>query len=178
VLDGCRVGHPRKCSWSVSVDRFEKVVLILSKWLNWFAGVAMVFMLLLIVVDVIGAKVFHSPIPGSIELTAFLSVVVISFAVAETQVMRGHIEVEFLVSRLPKVVQRAVACIIYPLAILLFALIAWKSFDFGYSLQSSGEVSMTQRLPFYPLLYGIAFSAIVVCLVLVVQYIKALNSER
>lgn len=135
-------------------------------------------MLLLVIVDVIGGKVFHRPIPGGIELTAFLSVVVISFAIAETQVMRGHIEVEFLVSRLPKVAQRAVACIIYPLAILLFALIAWESFDFGYSLQFSGEVSMTQRLPFYPLLYGIAFSASVVCLVLVVQYIKALNSER
>lgn len=160
------------------MGKFEKVVSALSKWLNWAAGVALVAMLVLVVVDVVGAKVFRSPISGGIELVVFLNVVVIGFAIAQTQIVRGHIEVEFLLSRLPKLAQMAIASIIYPLAVLLFALIAWKSVEFGYSLQSSGEVSMTQRLPFYPLLYGVALSAIVVCLVLVVQYINTLKSGK
>lgn len=160
------------------MSKFETIVRVLSRWLNYCAGVALILMLVLVTADVIGAKVFRSPIPGGIELTAFLGVVVIGFAIAETQVMRGHIEVEFLVSRLPKMGQRIVASIIYPLSILLFGFLAWKSFDFGCGLQSSGEVSMTQRLPFYPLLYSITLSSIVVCLVLVVQYINALNSKK
>lgn len=158
--------------------KFEAVACALSRWLNHCAGAALVLMLILVVADVVGAKVFRSPIPGGIELTAFLGVIVVGFAVAETQAMHGHIEVEFLVARLPKMGQKVVASIIYPLSILLFSLIAWKSFDFGRSLQSSGEVSMTQRLPFYPLLYGVALSAVVVCLVLIMQYINALNSKK
>lgn len=160
------------------MNRFETVVRVLSRWLNYCAGVALTLMLVLVIADVVGAKVFRSPIPGGIELTAFLGVVVIGFAVAETQVMRGHIEVEFLVSRLPKMGQRVVASIIYPSSVLLFGFLAWKCFDFGYSLQSRGEVSMTQGVPFYPLLYGLALSSIVVCLVLVVQYINVLNSKK
>ena len=158
--------------------KFEVVTRALSRWLNYCAGAALVLMLVLVIIDVISAKVFRNPVPGGIELVAFLGVVVIGFAIAETQVTRGHIEVEFLVSRLPKVGRRVVASIIYPLSILLFGLIAWRSLDFGYSLQSSGEVSMTQRLPFYPLLYGIALSAIVVCLVLIMQYLDAMNSKK
>ncbi len=160
------------------MDKFETVVRALSRWLNYCAGAALVLMLVLVVIDVVSAKMFHDPIPGGIEITAFLGVVVIGFAIAETQATRGHIEVEFLVSRLSKVWQRVVASIIYPLGILLFGLIAWRSVDFGYSLQSSGEVSMTERLPFYPLLYGVALSAVVVCLVLIVQYLDALNSKK
>jgi TRAP-type C4-dicarboxylate transport system permease small subunit len=158
--------------------RFERAVLVLSKWLNYFAGAALVLMLTLVIADVVGAKVFHTPLPGGIELTAFLGVIVIGFAIAQTQVMRRHIEVEFLVLRLPRTAQRAIASTIYPLAILLFALIAWKSFEFGRTVQSSGEVSMTQGLPFYPLLYGTAFSAVVVCLVLIVQYISDLRTKK
>ncbi len=160
------------------MNKFEKVVRALSKWLNYFAEAALVLMLALVVIDVVGTKVFRNPLPGGMELVAFLGVVVIGFAIAETQIMRGHIEVEVLVSRMPKMGQRVVASIIYPLSILLFGLLAWKSFDFGYSLQSSGEVSMTQRLPFYPLLYCITLSAAVVCLVLIVQYVNALTSRK
>jgi hypothetical protein len=51
--------------------------------------------------------------------------------------------------------------------------LAWKSYDFGHILQVSGEVSMTQGIPFYPFIYGIAFCCISVFLVLLAQLLKA-----
>ena len=163
---------------SGKIDKFERFVNSLSNWLNWVAGAALVTMLALIVADIIGAKVFKWPIPGGIEMVGFLGVLVIAFAIAHTQILRGHIEVEFLVMRLPQTAQRAIAGTVYLLGMALFALLAWRSYDFARMLQVKGEVSMTQEIPFYPLVYGIALCSISVFLVLLVQCIRAVTKMK
>jgi hypothetical protein len=50
---------------------------------------------------------------------------------------------------------------------ILFALIAWRSVLYANTLRATGEVSLTLQLPFYPFIYGIGFSALAVCLVLI-----------
>jgi len=160
------------------IDRLERFVRSLSGWLNWVAGVALVAMLALIVADIIGAKLFKWPIPGGIEMVGFLGVVVIAFAIAHTQVVRGHIEVEFLVTRLPKKAQGIVAGLVQFLGMALFGLLAWRSYDFAHTLQVKGEVSMTQEIPFYPFVYGIAICSVAAFLVLLVQYITAVTKVK
>lgn len=160
------------------IDRLERFVRSLSGWLNWVAGVALVAMLALIVGDIIGAKLFKWPIPGGIEMVGFLGVVVIAFAIAHTQVVRGHIEVEFLMTRLPKKAQGIVAGLVQFLGMALFGLLAWRSYDFAHTLQVKGEVSMTQEIPFYPFVYGIAICSVAAFLVLLVQYITAVTKVK
>jgi len=160
------------------IDRLERFVRSLSNWLNWVAGVALVAMLALIVADIIGAKLFKWPIPGGIEMVGFLGVVVIAFAIAHTQVVRGHIEVEFLVTRLPKKAQGILAGLVQFLGMALFGLLAWRSYDFAHTLQVKGEVSMTQEIPFYPFVYGIAICSVAAFLVLLVQYITAVTKVK
>ena len=135
-------------------------------------------MLGLIVADIVGAKLFKWPIPGGIEMVGFLGVTVIAFAIAQTQVLRGHIEVEFLMTRLPDTVQRIIAGLVYLLGMALFALLAWRSYDFAHTLQVKGEVSMTQQIPFYPFVYGVAFCSVAVLLVLLVQLVRALTRVK
>jgi TRAP-type C4-dicarboxylate transport system permease small subunit len=161
---------------SGKIASFEKFAHTFSNWLNWIAGAGMVAMLGLIVADIIAAKAFKWPIPGGIEMVGFLGVVVIAFSIAHTQVLRGHIEVEFLTTRLPQTAQKVIASIVCFFGMALFALLAWKSFDYGYSLQISGEVSMTQEIPFYPFIYGIALCCISVFLVLLAQLLRTVKT--
>jgi len=156
-----------------TIERIERFTNFISKWLNWVAGIGLVVMLGLIVADVIGIKLFSNPIPGAIEIIAFLGVVVTAFAIAYTHVMRGHIKVEFLVIRLPARVQAIIASLVFVLGIILFALLAWRSYEYGRVLQTTGEVSMTQGIPFYPFVYALAFCCIPVCLVLLVELLKS-----
>ncbi len=155
------------------IERLERFAESFSKWLNWVAGAGLVAMLGLVVADVIGIKVFSNPIPGAIEIVAFLGVVVTAFAIAYTYILRGHIKVEFLIMRLPERAQAIIASFVLLLGALLFALLAWRSFEFGRVLQSTGEVSMTQGIPFYPFVHAIAFCCIPVCLILLVEMIKS-----
>ena len=156
-----------------TIERLEKFTNSFSKWLNWVAGMGLVGMLGLIIADIIGIKLFKNPIPGAIEIIAFLGVVVTAFAIAYTQILRGHIRVEFVVMRFPMRVQAVIHAFVCLLGVVLFALLAWRSYEFGRVLQVTGEVSMTQRIPFYPFVHALAFCCIPVCLVLLVELIKS-----
>jgi len=160
---------------SGKIDRLEKFASSVSNWLNWVAGAGLVAMISLIVADIIGIKFFNWPVPGAIEMVGFLGVVVTAFAIAYTQVLRGHIQVEFFVMRLPRRAQASVTAFVSLLGVTLFALLAWRSYDFALVLQNTGEVSMTQRIPFYPFVHAIAFCCIPVCLVLLVEFLKSVT---
>ena len=155
-----------------AIERLEKFTSSLSRWLNWIAGIGLVGMLGLTVADVIGIKLLKNPIPGAIEIVALLGVVVTAFAIAYTYVLRGHIQVEFFVMRLPGRVKTIIASVVTLLGLILFALLAWRSYEYGRVLQTTGEVSMTQGIPFYPFVHGMAFCCIPVCLLLLVEFIK------
>jgi TRAP-type C4-dicarboxylate transport system permease small subunit len=156
------------------IQSLEKWVNKLSQWLNWIAGGGLVVMLLLVIADIVGIKIFSSPIPGAIEFVALLGVVVIGFAVAYTQVLHGHIRVDFIVMKFPPRLTAIVDVLMLILGMAFFILLSWRSFDYAHVLQSSGEVSMTQRIPFYPFVYGLGVCFGVTFLVLLVEFIKSL----
>jgi len=155
--------------------QFEKIVLLISKWFNWIAGAGLTVMLLLVVGDIIGIKVFSNPIPGGIEMVAFMNVVGIGFAIAYTQALRGHIQVDFLVLKLPPLPRAALEAFTSFIGMGFFVVLAWRSFDYARALQISGEVSMTQRIPFYPFVFGLALCYLLTFLVLTLDFIKAIK---
>jgi len=156
------------------IDRLGKIADKLGRWVSWVAGLGVVSMLALTVADVIGIKIFKSPIPGAIEIVAFLGVVITAFSIAYTQSQHAHIQVEFFVPHLPGRLRAGVAAFTSLLGIILFALLCWQSIEYGLSLMASGEVSMPSRIPFYPFVYAIAFCCIPICLILLVEFLKSI----
>lgn len=157
-----------------TIIHIEKYVNLLSKWLYWIAGAGLIAMLGLVIGDIIGIKALAHPIPGGIEVTALLGAVVIGFAIAYVQVLHGHIQVDFFIMKLPPRPRAVVDAIMLFFGIVFFIVLTWRSLDYGRILQVSGEVSMTQKIPFYPFVYGLAFSYFVTTLVLLVEFIKSI----
>lgn len=145
--------------------------------MDLIAGFALALMVVIVVADICGNKFFKTPVPGGIELVSLLSVIAIAFAIARTQLEHGHIEVEMLVTKFPKTVQKVISVIVYLFCITLFIILAVRSFKYGISLQSSGEVTMTMGLPFYPFVWALGVSAIVVTLVLIMQLFQKLREK-
>ena len=154
------------------IERLDKWAKSISNWIVWIGGAGVILMLALTVADIIGVKIFKTPVPGAIEIVAFLGVIITAFGMAYTQAQHGNIQVEFFVTRLPKRARAACGIFTSLLGLILFALLAWQSVRYGINLQQSGEVSMTSRIPFYPFVYAIAFCCIPVCFVLLVEMIK------
>jgi len=150
---------------------FEKLIHDLSKKMYWIAGAAIVAMVFLTCADVV-LRFFRKPIPGTYELVSFLGAVAVSFAMAHTSIEKGHVSVSFVVSHFPPKVQRLIECITSCFGLFIFGFIAWQSIMYANDLHTAHEVSLTLELPFYPFIYGIGFSAGVVCLLLLSDVIK------
>ena len=155
------------------MNLFERISRNLAGKLFWVAGAAIVGMMLLTCADVL-LRYFRKPIPGTYELVCFLGAAAVAFAMAHTSVERGHVSVSFVVELFPVKTQRIIESITTCFGLFLCGLIAWQSAAYANELRLSGEVSMTLELPFYPFVFGIGFSAAVVCLILLSDLLNTL----
>ena len=150
-----------------------------------FSGAAIVVMMLLTTVDValrlfvtFQARydwtflTFLKPIPGVYELVCFLGSVAAAFAMAHTSLESGHVSVSILMRKFSLKTQLIIKIVTGLLSFVLFAVISWQSVMYARSIKEWGEVSMTLQLPFYPFVYGVAFSAAAVCLVLILKIVN------
>ena len=158
---------------------FQKHSLLLARRLDMVAAVAIFAMMALTCVDVFLRYFFRKPITGTYEIVALLGAVAVSFAMAHTLAKKGHVAVSLIVQMFPKRLQGIVESFISIFGIILFGLITWQSILYGIDCQKAGEVSMTlEWLPFYPIIYGVALGAAVVCLVLIVDLANALANVK
>jgi TRAP-type C4-dicarboxylate transport system permease small subunit len=153
---------------------FKRNFVSLARRLDLIAAIAVFAMMSLTCVDVFLRYFFRMPIPGTYEIVALLGAVAVSFAMAHTLAERGHVAVSLVVQLFPKRLQGIIECMISIFGIILFGLIAWQSVLYGMDCQRAGEVSLTLELPFYPIIYGVALGAGVVCLVLLVDLADAI----
>ena len=156
------------------IERLERIANSTSSLFNWVAGAGLVAMVALAVADIIGIKFFKSPIKGGIEIVAFLGVVVAAFAMAYTYVVKGHIRIDFVTMRLPQRAQDIISAFTALLGIALFIILGWQSIVFAGVLIRTGEVSMTQGIPYYPFVYGIALCCVPLVLRLAIDFVMSI----
>jgi len=152
------------------MNGFLKTVTQISRFLNIIAGLSLISLMLLTIIDVI-LRGFYRPIAGTYELVALLGALAIGLSLPQTALLRGHIYVDFLIAKFSRTVRNLFNIATRCLVILLFLLIGWNLFLFGWDLQKSGEVSLTLQIPFYPVAYGIGLSCFVQCLATVCDII-------
>jgi TRAP-type C4-dicarboxylate transport system permease small subunit len=143
----------------------------ISRFLNVIAGVSLSFLMCLTIGDVI-LRIFKKPIVGTYELVAFSGAVVIGFSLPFTSWARGHVYVDFLISKFSQRARNIINVVTRCLVIWLFLMIGWNLIDYGMDLRKSGEVSLTLRIPFYPVAYGIGICCFFQCLVFLCDILK------
>ena len=141
---------------------------------EWVGLLAFVFMMLLTTVDVIGAKLFLKPVPGSLDLMMIAQLIAMGFALSASYITNRHVQVEFFVPLMPRLVRRITAFLIQGLVVVLFIIMTWQLFVYGHDLKMYGEVSSTVRIPLYPFTYAAATAFVPVCLVALVKWIQTL----
>lgn len=121
------------------------------------AGVILVFSMLLIVVN--GAiRTFTVPFGATIEVVSWCAAIVTVFSLGATQISKGHVSIDLLTNKFPKIVQRILDIIFTIISILFFSLAAYQMYKYGMSLK--GTLSSTLRIEYWPLLMVVAFGFI------------------
>jgi len=157
--------------WLNPLDKFTRSS---SLYLEWVGVIGLLLMFLVNFIDVVGAKLFLFPLPGSVEIISFSQILAIAPAIAFTLILGRHIRVEFVLTRFPKRIRAIIGSITSFLGLVMFVLILWQSYLYGESLQKAGEIGSTSHIPFYPFAFLIAFCSIPVCLIFLVEFLKSL----
>jgi len=156
-------------------QRVSNLVYPVCKYLDYVAWIAVIAMMLLTVANVIATKVFNTNILGSIEITELLMVICVFFSIANTEVDEGHISVDLLVKKLKPKKQAILLVVTQGLCAVLFACISWSSLVHAIEKQEMGEVTMDLLLPLYPYAYVTALGCFLLCLVLIIKTIIAID---
>jgi len=147
-----------------------------SKVLNFIAGIALTFMMLLTVADVLLRAGGH-PIIGTFEIVALLLALVIGFGIPQVSLDRGHVYMDLLLGKLSKRGKNVMNTSTRVLCLILFAFLGYNLFNVGARFHASGEVSATIKIPFYPVAYGVAVCCLLECCVFIFDIVRIWRGE-
>jgi TRAP-type C4-dicarboxylate transport system permease small subunit len=122
----------------------QKLPLIISSF-------SLLIMMLVVVVHVIGRNFFSSPLYGGVEIISLSGVILISFALGYTQLQKGHIVVEVLVSRLPGSLRTPFAIFARVVSLITVSLLVWGGIDYFWdAIIKPGSYTLVLHLPSAP----------------------------
>ena len=143
----------------------------IAKILNIIAGTALTFMMLLTVADVL-MRAGGRPILGTYELVSFSLAVVIGFSIPQVSLDRGHVYMEFILEMLSARNRAIMNTFTRLLCIILFVIIGYNLFLIGGEFHTSGEVSSTLKIPFFPIAYCLGICCFIECFVFILEVVK------
>lgn len=129
-------------------------------------------LMLLTSVDVIGRFFFSKPIPGGVEISSYMLAVFILAGLAYTQQVKGNVQVEFFIAKLPPRAQYIINTLTTLLSLFIIALIAWQgTIDFMHDT----NVSDMLRIPRWPFKALVPLAAVLLCLELCIDLVENLT---
>ncbi|MGC8738050.1 MAG: TRAP transporter small permease [Candidatus Hydrogenedens sp.] len=160
-----------KISISNLIEMYGKGVRILVYILGIISALALLFIVIVVMADVIG-RFFGNGLRGSMDYIRLASAVVLGGALPYTTAVKGHIAIEFLFRRISRVLKVIIDTISRLMMLTLFILIIVFMIKHGLSLYRSGEVTSTVQLPVYWVPFWLALSFAVTSLVKIYHILR------
>ncbi len=152
-------------------DVLDTFLRLSKKVVNAIGCLALVFMMLLTVTDVI-LRAVGRPFVGTYEVVALLLALVIGFCFPSVSLDRGNVYMEVVLDRVSPRKRAILNTFTRILGIILFAFIAYNLLTVGKEFHRSGEVTATLRIPFYPVAYSVAVCCMIECFVFVFHIVQ------
>ena len=135
------------------IDRLNRFLDLLCGLLS---GIALFAIMALTFFDVLGRKFLSHSIPGSLELTELLMVVVIFAALPLVSERGEHVEFDSLDPYLPGWLRRAQSVFVHLLCGVVLAALAWVMWQTGGQFLENGETTARLKILKAPFIYGMA----------------------
>ncbi|NMB36208.1 MAG: TRAP transporter small permease [Firmicutes bacterium] len=157
------------------MERITGMATKICRFFDAIAGWSTFALMALVVANVLLREIFKKPILGTYEYVGFLAALVVGLALAYCAIQNGHIAVTFLLERFPLKMQAVVEVIIGLLSIAFLVLAAWHTGIYAHSMAVTGEVSPTTKAIFYPYIYLVAFSLLLLALVVLLKVVESIG---
>ena len=145
----------------------------LSRIMSQISSVILFLMMILTIVDVVLRKLASKSILGTVELTEFMLVILVFFALAQTEVLDGHVKVDLIMSRFSERVQGLMDMITQFVCFVLSLLITWSSLVYSEKMRLSQEVTQDLLIPIYPFIYFVVLGCLILSFTLLIKFFMA-----
>ena len=108
------------------VRGYERIINRIIQGGMWLSSVAISLMVLLLAIDVSMRTFISRVLPGTIEVVELLLVIVGFLTPAYASLVKGHVGVELISSKLPKRFQAILNSFSYLVGMAVFALMGWQ----------------------------------------------------
>ena len=157
------------------LNRFEKLIQSMTLRTAQAAQVAMVFIMVIIVANVI-LRIPWKPLGGTVELVEMAGAILLALGVAYTAMLKGHIMVGILVERFPPHIRGLTDMVVNLIALVFSFILARELLFYPLSMLSRGYETGHLKIPVAPSIFLVAFGFIMLCMVLLLNLLKAAQS--
>jgi TRAP-type transport system small permease protein len=120
------------------------------------AAAALFSIMALTLVDVAGRKLLSTSVPGSLEMTELLMVVVIFASLPLVALGGEHVAFDSLDAKLPEAVRRWQRRVVELLCAAALAGVAWLTWSKAGQMSEAGDITAQLKLPLGAFVYGMS----------------------
>jgi TRAP-type C4-dicarboxylate transport system permease small subunit len=159
---------------------------LLNKWMDkinhfcaYISAAILFLMMIWIFLDVLLRSIFNAPIVGTLEITGeYILPLIIFFAIGYTQKHKDHVNVDILVGRFPKGVQKVLGLFCNLVALIMFILLGLFNFQQGLDAYANDiRSSSLLKYPLAPAIILVSLGILLFSLRLLVDTINLFRSN-
>lgn len=160
-------------------EALEKGITNASNVLNVIGMVLLFVLMVQGAADVIGRYLgeyifgVSKPIMGTMERSQVFLALMVVLGWGYTQMVRGHVTVEFFLRRFPPRVRARTNFATTFLVLVLFSLIVWQAVITAKLYHEAGRLIFTIHWPLAPFQLFVSLGALVLCLVLIMDMVRS-----
>ena len=160
------------------LGRIVSAVRLINRWLHFVAGLMLIVIMLMTMVDVIGRTAFNSPFRGTVELTQMAMVVVVYLGLGYAAHEDDHISVDLVDTQIGPRTRLAVAVFTGIFGAVVIGLLTWNLYRFADRLDVGGYTTAVLRIPQGPVALVAVLGGVMLVLALLGTAALALRSLR
>ena len=157
------------------LDAFERGFERFLRLLAYAGGLVLVGLAVLVLYEIFMRYFFGRPFRGGFEMTEVAMAVIVACGMPYTAIKNGHVSVDLFSNFFDRPALRWVNFTVQGIGSATLFLLAWQSGKHALSALSYGDLTNMMRIPLYPFKAGIAVSAALFGIVLLINAIKALR---
>ncbi|MCD8115983.1 MAG: TRAP transporter small permease [Oscillospiraceae bacterium] len=141
--------------------KFDRGMFRVMKGVSYVGGFAVIVVMLMSLIDVILAKLFHSALPSATEWVTYLNILIVYPPFAYVQLERGHTRVDLFEGKMSHAVSKTIRIISLLLATAVMAFLTQRGYVVTMSKFLSGESSSVDafaKMSFKIWIFGVVYT--------------------
>ena len=157
---------------------FSKVVYFIGDKVGLMASVALFANMAIVTYSVVGRVVFSKPIGGLVDMVSVIFALTVALSMSYTEKEKGHVRMDLLIQKLPRVGKIIVHTITGLFAMLVLVAIVYMMFTYAGKTLAAHNITMTVHIPIFPFVLVMAISITFFLVAMLHNFIKAYDEWR